>query len=363
MNRIKKWVKIFRLKLRVIFILLILLILLDQWVIWAFKEQIKGDGVFRLKAEEKHVVETYLDLICQDQGRRVLFIGDSVMFGSASKSDHETIPAYVAKMAQKRWPKERIHYYNLGFKGLSIGDAYYLLKRLKDKNHPFDLIVYDVNIGWFTDNLINRKLILELYDPDEVDWKTLSLEAPHKGIGDYLDEHIMKYWKFYHYRYLVNHWIFGKPAATKFREEVNHFYYGIETEEKKLLLPWYEKKWDDKFKGDWKLGRVPYDTVQWSYFDQLFALMNEMSKESLAFIIPRNHELLERYDRIDYDEMEKVKAAIRQVAERNQVYLIDYEYLLDSKLFSDTVHPLPAGNQLIAKELINRIEELGILTE
>lgn len=46
----------------------------------------------------------------------------------------------------------------------------------------------------------------------------------------------MKYWKFYHYRYLVNHWIFGKPAATKFREEVNHYYYGIETTLLILLL-------------------------------------------------------------------------------------------------------------------------------
>lgn len=362
MERVTKFANFFRINYRVLLWLLIFLLLLDQWVVWAFDRQIKGDGVFRLAAEEKHVISSYLDKIAADQGRKVLFIGDSVMYGSAALSDRETIPAYVAEQAQKKWPNEAIRFYNLGFKGLSIADAYFLLKLLEDRDAHFDLIVYDANIGWINDNLINRKLILELADSDQIDWQDLAMEKPSSSLSSFINDDVLRYWKLYYYNHMINYWLFGKPVTKKIREATHHFYYPeVVTEDDIFHLPWYEKQWDQKFKGDWKLGRIPYDNKQWVYFDRLLVQMKSMSTDSMLFIIPRNHQLLDEYDRIDYEAMEIANNKITELADINEVYAVNYEYLVDNQLFSDTIHPLPKGNEMIATQLIVDINRLGIL--
>lgn len=362
MGRLAKIAQYFRINTRVLLLLLIFLLIIDQWVIWAFDRQIRGDGVFRLAAEEKHVISSYLDRIADDPNRKVLFIGDSVVYGSAALSDQETIPAYVAQQAKEKWPNQEIHYYNLGFKGLSIADAYFLLRLLEEREAKFDLIIYDANIGWINDNLINRKLIVELMDADQVDWQDISLEKPAFDLSNFINDEMLRYWKLYYYNHMVNYWLFGKPVTKKVREETNRFYYpDVITEDDIFHLPWYEKQWDHKFKGDWQLGRIPYDNKQWEYFDRLIGQMKKMSHESMLFIIPRNHELLHRYDRYDADAMMVANESITKLGEKHQVHVVNYEYLLDNQLFSDTVHPLPQGNEIIATQLIDDIQRLGIL--
>ena len=224
--------------------------------------------------EEKSVLKSYIEQIREDKVKKVLFIGDSVMYSSASESDQETISAYVSHKIKAMYPNEDIHFYNLGVKGLSIGDAYYLLKLLYDEDNLFELIIYDVNIGWFNDKLINRELILQLYPKDSLDWDKLSLTPTKLGVEEWLNQNVMKYWQFYHYRYLISDMFFGKPVPQAIRDQAEAIFNPQGSKVDEIYIPWYEKDWDKQFEGDWKIGKISYENQQWNYFVQLMDLID-----------------------------------------------------------------------------------------
>lgn len=353
----------FRINFRVIILVILFLFLLDQWILYAFEQKIKGDGVFRLQVEEKHVLESYLERIRNDAGKKVLFLGDSAMFGSATAADNETIPAYVAEIAAQKWPGEQVHFYNIAMRGLGSADAYHLLQLLQDSPHVADLIVYNVNIGWLTDEkLVNRQLILDLYPIDRVDWAGLKLEKPNKWDPErLLGEHVMKHWNLYRYRYMVSYWLFGKPIYHAIEDAADRLYETVDSGEDSLIyLPWYEKEWDDKLAGDWKIGRIYENNKQWQYFDRMLQLMSKTSRETMVYFTPRNGELLQKYDKVDHVAMKQSKEKITKTAMGYQIHVFDFEDLVESSQFSDTIHPLSEGNRTIAEAIVREMERLSI---
>ncbi|MBO8171721.1 MAG: hypothetical protein H0Z33_07520 [Bacillaceae bacterium] len=355
-NRAGWW----RPNLRVLLLTVLFLWILDQIIMAVFDHQVNGEGTFRLKIEEKRVLEGYLEKIEADPHPKVIMIGDSVMFGSAARMDDQTIPAWFHQYIGDQSGGE-MHVYNLGLRGLGIADAYYLLKRLQKPENNIEWIVYNINTGWFTrENIINRPFILDLHEPESIPCNRLGLDPPPaRDAEGWIQDHIMDKWKLYHYRYLVSHWLFGKPLIQRLQDEANQLYNQTDNEDEEHIYdPWYEKEWDQRFAGDWKIGAIYHGNTQWQYFEYLLQLMKKTSSNSLVFFTPRNGELLEKYDKVDHQLMAKSKQTIRETAHKYGVAIVDYEDLLASSYFSDSIHPLPEGNRIIAEQLAHDMRRL-----
>ncbi|MEW9671447.1 hypothetical protein ABLT31_21655 [Ammoniphilus sp. 3BR4] len=363
MDGLRKWVYPDAKTLVMVFILLFLL---DQALAYRMSTVMSGNGHYREEVEGKNTFGVYLEQIKQDPYPKVLMLGNSVMFGSASKNDSETIPVFLAEYLNQGQGEE-VHVYNLGIKGLGIADAYYLLGLLRDAQNGIDLIVYDLNIGWFNEpNLINRPFILEQYPMEQIDWKRLGVEPPEKDdtTDGWIKENILRHWRLFNYRDLVNNWIFGRNATVMVEDQARYtFKPSSKEEDQEIYLPWYEKNWEAKYQGDWKIGSISYTDEQWKYFQFLLALMNDISRESLVFFTPQNDVLLKRYNKLDEAGLEEAKQKLAQVAEEGHVQFFDYEELLPDRLFSDSIHPMPAGNRIIAKQLFEDIQQMGVFSD
>lgn len=355
-----------RINHRVLILLVLFMVLLDQVIGYAVRAQYTAGATYRLDVEERNTLSAYVDFIRQDQGRKVVFIGDSVMYGSSVRKGEDTIPAYVSEHAREKWPDEEIHFYNVGMRGLGIADAYYLLKSLHNPEQPIDLLVYNLNIGWFTEpKTINRDVILQMFPPEEVDWSALKVEPPAPlDENGWIREHVLRHWKLFYYRPTLNHWIFGQEATDWVKQQAEYTYRPeTRVDDSSLYTPWYEKKWEDKLGEDWKLGTISYTNEQWQYFQSFLELAQEASDQTLIFFMPRNMELLNQFKKIDQPAMEETKQKLEQtITEEYSLHFVDYERRVESSKFTDTVHLLPEGNEQVAELLFEDIVRLQLLS-
>jgi len=89
-------------------------------------------------------------------------------------------------------------------------------------------------------------------------------------------------------------------------DEAAHSDYNIYESDNNLVdlaTPWTEKDWDGVFyteEGS-QFGRLRLEwSEQWLYTQKIVTLLRENSINSLFFTIPRNFELLEVYNFVDY---------------------------------------------------------------
>ncbi|WP_134704498.1 SGNH/GDSL hydrolase family protein [Ammoniphilus sp. YIM 78166] len=357
-----KWIRINH---RVLILLVTFLVGLDWIIGFSLQRQYAAGATYRLAVEERNTLISYTDFIREDQGRKVVFIGDSVMYGSSVRKGEETIPAYVSSLAREKWPDEEIHFYNVGIRGLGIADAYFLLKSLHNPQQPIDLLVYNLNTGWFNEpKIINREMVLELFPPNEVAWSSLQVEPPVPlDENSWIRKHLLSHWKLYAHRSSLSHWIFGQETSEWVQDQADYAYgIGADAEEDdSLYTPWFEKVWDEKMQGDWKLGSVSHETMAWRYFEYFLQLADQTSQETLIFFTPRNVELLDHYRKVDYQAMDDTKQELEHKVTQYGHHFLDYETRVDSSQFSDTVHLLSEGHEEIAEHLVEDMERLHVL--
>ncbi|MCR4400810.1 MAG: hypothetical protein NUV35_08115, partial [Syntrophomonadaceae bacterium] len=89
---------------------------------------------------------------------------------------------------------------------------------------------------------------------------------------------------------------------------------------------------------------------------RIFALVGASAAQGVFFLPPRNRALYERYDLLDEEGLDRIRARLARLADETGVLLFDYTWAIDDTLFVDPVHLAPAGIARLAGMLGRDLE-------
>lgn len=269
-------------------------------MVFVLPVRVEAKTIARLKSVDLKEISRIKQAIGRDRDRTVLFVGDSVVYGSAARYDKDTIPSFFASLLEQKGYKHT-HVYNLSLSGCSFTDTYEVLKFVMP-SRP-DYVIYDLNVAWFDAKERSYRTLLNLNDPAAIEK--------------------------------------DQPVKITFGE---HIYTG-----------WDKKKWDHLDGFPVKLGDYNYSqgNKQWQAFLKIAALLKQYpDTKVLMFLPPRNYALYSRYELVDQSLYLKKTAFIKKHLPSN-VVCCDYTWRVESQHFSDLIHMLPQGNKKTAEFLFD----------
>ncbi|MFA4886439.1 MAG: hypothetical protein WC601_11820, partial [Desulfotomaculaceae bacterium] len=179
-----------------------------------------------------------------------------------------------------------------------------------------DLFIYDLNVGW-----LEREVTLE---------HPVLLNLSENKYLDPADFHV----------YNLDQVVVNSYNIYEEDENLTD-----------LATPWTDKNWDGVFNPveNGKFGRLhPEWSEQWMYVQKIVALLQENNINPLFFTNPRNFELLEKYDDIDFAAYYSSLQDIFNYFESSGITILNLDYTVPSEYFSDVVHLLPGGEEIIS---------------
>lgn len=260
--------------------------------------------VNRLKSDDPEKIQTIKRQIMQDKGYSIVFVGDSLLYSSASRKDSETIPSNFQTFMQKALPGKNVHVYDLSLPGCSFMTCNEIVKCIA-RAKP-DMIVMDVNIGWFATVKLDHPAL-----------KNLNAIVPDKTL---------------------------KPVKVQpFPDD--------------LYKPYYSKDFSFLEKATTRLGgyATGTDNIQWMAFCNTLDIMEMTGVKGVLFFPPRNKYLYDKYNLVDGAVLEEKTSEISAIATLKKIALFDYTWRINSIYFSDILHLLPNGNKWLAKFLADDI--------
>ena len=364
---------LFVLNRRVLIFIIIGLLVLEGAVSIAIFQKFAHPEWQRLPAYDQTTVSLWINQVKKCNDFKVVVLGDSVVHGDAVESSHDTLPACISAELQELLPEKKIKVFNIGLAGASPAEIFFLFDALEGAG--VDLFIYDINLGWFSreKTLEHQSLQLLKRNLSSQDLRSLGIE-PIKPADtpaeEWLSSHIFSHWKLYHYRVLLNYWLFGKPLREKLEEAKKDprmlipFAENNSTETLEMRAAWKEKNWDGKLdpvKG--RVGSVNLGTnnKQWLFYQMLLDMVNKKEISVVFFVTPRNYELLVRYGMIDRPAYVKNLSIVVNEAINHGIPVLDYDHAIPYALFSDTVHPLPEGNKILASKISRDLIEKGYI--
>lgn len=192
-----------------------------------------------------------------------------------------------------------------------------------------DLLIYDLNIGWLDRaEKLEHPVLLELGD-------NKSLDPADFDVAD-LDEETPNYYNLY-------------DEDDNLRD---------------LATSWTRKSWagilDTEDMGQY--GRVNLEwSEQWDYLRETVSLLRENHIKSLFFTNPKNFALFDQYDLIDYPGYYTTIQAILEYLNDAGVMTLNLDDAVPDAYFSDLVHLLPEGEEIIAGRLYDFVTQSGIM--
>jgi hypothetical protein len=270
----------------------------------AFPGKVSAQTVTRLTTDDPAAIRLIRNNIAKDNSYRIVFIGDSLIYSSASPQDKDTLASYFSGFIDAAVPDRIIHVYDLSLPGGSFVSSYELIKYILSA-HP-NMVVFDVNVGWFG-----------TAKPEHIILK--SLNTTNKIAG-------------------------AKPVKV-----------GVFPAD--LYLPWYQKDFSSLSKTTGKLGNFAADrkNPQWAAFQDSVQLLKNSKIPSVLYFPPRNEALYYKYNLIDENALSQKNDLIRKLVEGPTTSMFDYTWLINSNYFSDPAHLLPEGSwdlaQLLSKDV------------
>ncbi|MCL6634837.1 MAG: SGNH/GDSL hydrolase family protein [Peptococcaceae bacterium] len=327
----------------------------------------------RLPSYDEATVGLWIEQVEKSSGYKVVMLGDSVIHGNAVESSCETLPAHVARELQESLPGREIRVFNLGMAGAAPAEVYFLISALAGAG--VDLFIYNINLGWFArESVLDHRSLLKLKGgpsgPGLQGPGSGPEEKPATPVEEWLAGHVFSRWKLYRYRVLLNCWLFGKPLREKL---------AAAQEDPRLLLPfaedrlpgvlemrapWRQKNWDGKLDpAGGRLGSLSLDSSnrQWLFYRLMIEQIGQRKLSAVFFITPRNYELLDRHDMVDRPSYAKNLSAVAEAARSAGITVLDYDSALPADCFSDTVHPLPEGNRILAQKIVRDLIANGMI--
>jgi hypothetical protein len=160
-------------------------------------------------------------------------------------------------------------------------------------------------------------------------------------LEDRLQQRIARLWKFYAYRDVV---------ASICQES----WFGQVREQPKVnLQPWYKTDWTEKTKNAAKRGAIELSKqdVNLMFTRFLIEAARDQGARVFVFNIPLNQEMMAKYDMIDRAQYEKNLKSLAGFVNSQGAVFHDYELLIPSPYFTDSLHPTREGNQMLAGQL------------
>lgn len=332
-----------KLNLPIILLVIIAFVFFDQWAIPKIVAQkVKASPEYRIPINfTLGQLKALIDQVNDDHSPKIILTGDSIIQGGGVGSGEESIAYFLQQELQQDRSPYKV--YNLGISGAAPADVYYILKslQLSDK----DIVVYDLNIGHYakgkkaiTYPAITAKLS-EKYHHGQPIHSLLGISPD--SLEDRLQHRVAQWWKFYAYREVVK---------SLYQEK---WFGHAQAQPKVNLDPWFKTDWTEKTKNAAKRGVVDINVgnVNLKFTKFLIEAASEQGARVFVFNIPLNQEMMAKYQMIDRMQYDKnLDSLVQFVTNQGAVYQ-DYELLIPSPHFTDSLHPMAEGNRRLAGQL------------
>lgn len=321
----------------------------------------------RLPADDRETMALWKQTYRKDRGYKVVFLGDSVVFGGGVSAENQTIPAYFSRHISLLAPDKKIFVYNFSLPGCTPTDTYHILRNIRDLNP--DLVIYDLNLGWFgSARVMEHSRLAGLQATHSAATAAGQHRLNKAEPEEVLTELATANWSLYRNRILLNYLLFNQPLKEKARQILNPQPAAVNMNpvmnaSNDLYKPWYEKNMDAVMARSYPLGRVDLSPAN-PHRTGYNLLLTELSRyNAVLFIVPRNKALYQKYGLLDERVLGEKQALLAGEAQAKRIPVFDYTYQISSHYFTDTVHLNDRGNQIIAEKLAWDISRTGHLRE
>lgn len=283
-------------------------------------------------------VKALIDLINHDKSPKIITTGDSIINGGGVKSASDTIANFL--QGDIRQAGSKYHVYNLGLSGAAPGDIYFVVKSLHLT--PQDIVVYDLNVSHYGyKSIIFPDITAELaskYEEDQPLYDVLGIKKDK--LEDRLQLLVNNTWKLYAYRDVLSEMLKEKLGKRPSKDYVSYD-------------PWYYMDWSARTKGSPKRGGNEYPDTDPSlmFTKYMIQTVKKAGANILIFNIPLNQQMMKQYDMLNRPMYDKNIARLSTFVTSYGAKFTDYEKLVPSAFFTDSLHPMKKGNQLLAKQL------------
>ena len=323
----------------------------------------RGPLIRRLPADDNDTLTLWKQELAGDDGFKVVFLGDSVVHGGGVPREDQTIPSYVAHYLQSLMPERDLAVHCFSLPGCTPADTFNILQFIVD-TQP-DLVIYDVNIGWFgSEKVMEHPRLAELSGPADHQAPQTAGSTKEIGLEQQLKVLVADHWALYRYRILLNYLWFGEPLKEKLvlkveQEEAENRLTSLE----EVFKPWYEKDFSGLKETKGKLGYcVLNDSNQhWVSYRKLIEVLEEHRIKSTFFMVPRNKTLYNKYDLLDETVLAEQQDKLASAARQSGITVFDYTYGVADRYFTDSVHLTAEGNQLLARTLTWDLVQSGLI--
>lgn len=282
----------------------------------------------------------------------IVILGDSVGYSSPG-SQYESIGYYMNKLLNEDSSFDKV--YNLAIPSMQMGDIYVMLKLMDKYSISSDNLIintiypgfinsvpYSTPVFWMKDYLC--ELDRETYD------KVYTEFYPQKESNrDY-------------YVNTIKHYLNTRLSILRYRDYFkgnlnNAFVHDTE----KIVQAWNEKPF--------LFNLMKQDDYKYIYTDLPFTFNNDVpqiffiekilqmqrGKNTLFFLAAMNDELLgDNVKKEGYiSNMEMIDNYFNQ---KKEIKYVNYNGKIDYKLFSDHIHLIPKGYEMLAEDLYERIK-------
>lgn len=374
MSEVRSVERLFRFNKRILIILFSGLMIIDLFIGSCIDRRFAEPACCRMPCDDPATVGLWIRQVEKAEGFKVVFLGDSVIHGLASGKEEQSLPAAVARSLKKKMPRRDVKVFNLALAGGGPAETLLILNALRGAK--IDLVVYDLNIGWLgRATTLEHPNLLNLVDQRQDDLDLQGMGVPVVAqrkpvlVKSLAAESLLSRWKLYHYRILLNYWLFGKPVRAKLPFALHNPGILLTNREdafpeiKELRVPWQKKEWPVVKNQSERLGAVslsPADN-QWKLYLKLIDSLKENGTRAVFFTPSRNFALLDKTRGIDYSGYRRNSGQMVEAARRNGFTVFQYDHFLGGNCFTDMLHPNAKGNDALAGKMVDDLISKGLI--
>ncbi|MGE5418297.1 MAG: hypothetical protein ACM3UZ_16285 [Acidobacteriota bacterium] len=258
----------------------------------------------RLKSDDPKHIALIRQRIANDPGYTVVFIGDSLLYSSASKLDQDTIASRCYQSLVQMLPGKSIHVYDLSLPGCTMPNSYDIAQYIMPAKP--DMVVFDVNVAWF------------------------GISKPEHPVLQNLNA------------IKINPRLKVTPVV-KFPAD--------------LYKPWFQKNFSHLKYSKGKLGvfNASISNPNWTSFQGIVDLFKGQKTVGIFIYPPRNSVLYYRYQLFDNSSYQNCLEELSVLLSMDNILTFNYTWKLDSLVFSDNAHMLTPGNIQLGKMIAGDI--------
>ncbi|MBZ0270630.1 SGNH/GDSL hydrolase family protein [bacterium] len=334
----------------------------------------RPDIVIRNAGNNDQAMEYLLEQLRDYKGKKVAFIGSSVMQGYLNAWDERAFPSMAEKILREKYGHEDLKAFNLGVAGASFADHLCILNKVMDADP--DVIVQAIHFKLFSTHkatpITRPENAYYLMGVDGFASYLSRFRISPKDFADIWISHTLaRFWRTFAHRNLITHLSTGEEhvAMQIVRRKLSAIF-GFVTEEEFLARLHTPEEHNQEYL--WKLLPEPlaiqnYEILgnfdftdnnpQWQNFEDGAALAREHGYRLLYYLTPMNKPLIEERSFFDWGKVVPAyKENVYHVTRRNKHKLVDYSLAVHPANFSDTDHINMAGHEQVARRVAKDID-------